>query len=354
MKADEIGPQHPVKNLPLPGTDAEGLGVRPGDVPEEGQPGIGPFFLDHPREKGEMVILDQNPGVPGVFQFLQRGPGELSVDRFVEIPIFGLKNRAGMGDVAQGPEPFVGKPVVIPLFLFLGKPHPFEQVLGVFRGNPDFILVVHHLPVGIPASMGQPGSPARLEDRLQSRHQAAGGDDAFDLFAAPFMDVGLPIGNHEERLSLQQGAHVFPKPHRGPERLGLAPQTGLLLGGGTGLGNAFGHPGGFPGQGFEDFSGRGRQGNSPFFGSQGLHPFGHPGDGVDHAPADHQKGSQGDEKSAHQQADEIILPDVGHPVFDLFGFIDHHHGPGEFLFMIKGKGMEVHLLLPEGKEISLF
>ena len=71
-----------------------------------------------------------------------------------------------MRDVAERPEPLVGKSIIITLFFFLGEPDPFEHVLRLLGGNSDFALVINHLAVGITASMGNPGSSAGLEDRL--------------------------------------------------------------------------------------------------------------------------------------------------------------------------------------------
>ena len=62
VKADEVCPQHPMQKFPLPGADAEGFGIRPGNMPEKSDAGIRPLFFDQAGEQGKVIILDQNQG----------------------------------------------------------------------------------------------------------------------------------------------------------------------------------------------------------------------------------------------------------------------------------------------------
>ena len=62
VKTDEIGAEQPVDQFALPGADAEDFGIRPGDVPEDGDASVGARFLDHAGKQGEMIILDQDDG----------------------------------------------------------------------------------------------------------------------------------------------------------------------------------------------------------------------------------------------------------------------------------------------------
>src|SRR6266436_6941176 len=59
VKADEVGAQQTVDQFALPGADAENFRIRPGNVPEDGDAGIGARFLDHAGKQREMIILDQ-------------------------------------------------------------------------------------------------------------------------------------------------------------------------------------------------------------------------------------------------------------------------------------------------------
>ncbi len=89
-------------------------------------------------------------------------------------------------------------------------------------------------------------------------------------------------------------------------------------------------------------------------GSQAFHPLRHTGDGVDHAPADHQEGGQRDEERADQQADEIILPDEGDAVFDMFGLVENHQGSGHVFLAVQGEGVQVQLSSPHEEKAPLF
>src|SRR5258706_12282094 len=62
VKADEIGAEQPVNQFALPGADAEDFGIRPGNVPEDGDASVRPGFLDHARQQREMIILDEDDG----------------------------------------------------------------------------------------------------------------------------------------------------------------------------------------------------------------------------------------------------------------------------------------------------
>jgi len=62
VEPDEVCSEHAVKEVLLPGTDAEGFGIRPGDVPERGDACVGPFLFQEAGQEREMIILDQHTG----------------------------------------------------------------------------------------------------------------------------------------------------------------------------------------------------------------------------------------------------------------------------------------------------
>src|SRR3972149_4974919 len=111
-----------------------------------------------------MIILDQNQGLFGILQFSQSGSSKFLVDGSIIPPILRPEGWTCMRDVAERPEPLVGKSIIVTLFFFLGEPDPFEHVLRLLGATSDFALGKNHLAVGITASMGDPGSSAGLED----------------------------------------------------------------------------------------------------------------------------------------------------------------------------------------------
>src|SRR3989338_1700769 len=103
VETNYIRTQHSIEKLLLPWAYPEGLGVGPGYVPEQGDAGVQPFFLYHPRQQREMVVLNQQAGRFDSFEFLQGGLGEFLVGFLILSPILGPELRAYVRDVAQGP-----------------------------------------------------------------------------------------------------------------------------------------------------------------------------------------------------------------------------------------------------------
>ena len=95
-------------------------GIGPRNVPENCDAHVGTRLLDHARQQREVVILHEEQGVLDAGHFVEHGVREFAVGVLVALPIRGTENRAGVGDVAQRPEPFVREPVVVALFFFLG------------------------------------------------------------------------------------------------------------------------------------------------------------------------------------------------------------------------------------------
>ena len=61
MEADEVGAEHAVQHLALPGADGERLGIGPGNVPELGDDQVGIIVaLEHARQQAKVVILDED------------------------------------------------------------------------------------------------------------------------------------------------------------------------------------------------------------------------------------------------------------------------------------------------------
>ena len=62
VKADQVGAEQPVQQFALPGADPEGLGIRPGNMPENRHARVGALFLDHRGKQREVVVLHQHDG----------------------------------------------------------------------------------------------------------------------------------------------------------------------------------------------------------------------------------------------------------------------------------------------------
>lgn len=179
VKAHQIGPQHAREQFTLPGANAEGFRVRPGNVPENSHPGVRAFGFDHFRKKGEVVVLDQHARFFNPVDFLQNGGREFLVDGLVGGEILGSEQGTGVGDVTEGPETFVREPVVVAVFLLLGDADAPESVKRIVGRHAQPVLVVHGFPVGVAGPVGHPGAARRAHHGVQRRHQSAGGHNPF-------------------------------------------------------------------------------------------------------------------------------------------------------------------------------
>src|SRR5258708_20429752 len=128
-------------------------------MPEDCDARVGPLLLDHPGQQCEVVVLHQDDRPNSVFDLLEQGIGELSVDCLVIIPVAGPKNRAGVGDMAEWPQSLIGKSVAIPLFLFLGEPHAAQSVLRAFWRHAEVTAPIRRFHIRTAAALRNPSPP---------------------------------------------------------------------------------------------------------------------------------------------------------------------------------------------------
>ncbi len=100
VKADQIGAEQAIEKLALPGADAEGFRVGPGNMPEDSYANVRARLLDHSGKQREVIVLDEKQGVFDAFHFGEHGVGEFAVGVLIALPIGGAENRARVGDVA--------------------------------------------------------------------------------------------------------------------------------------------------------------------------------------------------------------------------------------------------------------
>jgi hypothetical protein len=103
--------------------------------------------------------------------------------------------------VTQRPQGFVGKAIIVAIFLFPGNPDSPERVTWSFRGNSHLIILIYHLPVGIASAIGNPGAPAGLHYRVQGSSETAGRYLGYNLVAGEGVYIGLPVGYHHKKIT---------------------------------------------------------------------------------------------------------------------------------------------------------
>src|SRR5277367_168027 len=100
---------------------------------------VGAKTLYHLRKQSEVVVLHEQQGRFGSRHFLSHSFGKFLVCSLVALPVGGAKNWASVGDVAEGPQTFVGEAIVVAFFLFLRKPDAAERVFRLVGGNTNAI-----------------------------------------------------------------------------------------------------------------------------------------------------------------------------------------------------------------------
>ena len=238
VEAENRAAQHALQDLAAPGADAERFRVRPGDVPEGQDGGLGQLFSHHGRQQREVVVLHEHHGVIGQGLCHHR-IGKALVDRLVGLPVRLAEDRPHVGHVAQRPQPFVGKAVVVALLLFGGEPDAAQPVIGVAGRHQHAVARVHHLAVGAAAAVGDPGARASPHHGLDGRDQPAGWALDHKAFGAALVDIRLAVGHDDHlvtaELGVQQRAQALGcplgvRPLRAAEFVLHVAQAGTQLG----------------------------------------------------------------------------------------------------------------------------
>jgi hypothetical protein len=139
LESQDAAAKQSFQQFGAPGANAQAFGVRPGDVPEGDDGGAGQAFANQARGQGEVVVLHQHHGIVG-FGFLAHGLGEFAIDRFVGGPVVAAEERPHVGQVAQRPQTFVGKAVVVAALFLGGEPHA-AQGIGFLVGRHAHVIL---------------------------------------------------------------------------------------------------------------------------------------------------------------------------------------------------------------------
>jgi hypothetical protein len=100
--------------------------------------------------------------------------------------------------VAEWPECLVGEAEVVALDVFLGEPYAPKGVGRVFRRDPNPVVRVDDLAIGVPMTPRHPGPSHRLEDGVEGQGEAPCRSQEGDPAVLVHMGVGLPVGDDDE------------------------------------------------------------------------------------------------------------------------------------------------------------
>src|SRR5207248_7992933 len=120
----------------------------PWNMPELGHNQIRVLILQHPRQKPEMIILNEHEcGV--IAGFLDHGIGEYLIGLTVTFPVAALKYGTMESNVAQWPKGLIGEAVIIFLLEAFIDPDAPESVGGRFGRHADPVPGIDHRPIRV-------------------------------------------------------------------------------------------------------------------------------------------------------------------------------------------------------------
>src|SRR4029077_1903163 len=99
VEAEDGAAEQAVDDLFAPGTNAEGLGVWPGDVPEGNDGRLRQSLPYHAGQKSEMVVLHKHDRVV-LGRLLHHGVGEALIHGDIVLPVALAENRPDESDMA--------------------------------------------------------------------------------------------------------------------------------------------------------------------------------------------------------------------------------------------------------------
>ena len=310
VEPDQVGAQHAGQQLGLPGADAEGLEVRPRDVPEDRHARVGALGLDERRQRREVIVLDEDQRRFGVLDLVQHRVGELAVHLQVVSPVVRPEDRARVHDVAQRPQALVGEAGVVSLLLLLGEPHPAQRVARVVDGHAEPAARIGGLTVGVATGVRDPHPAARAHDRIHRRHQTAGRRLRVDLAAPPHMAHRLAVRDDDQQPAGKLLADELLQPRLGPHALAGQAQRRLLLRGGLGALHAAREARDLEGERPEQVGvgDVGRRHRAPA--AERARPLRDLGHRPRDAHLHHERGDDRDDRGEHEEPDRAVTPPV--------------------------------------------
>ncbi len=144
-----------------------------------------------------MIVLNENEGTLAP-RFPHYGVGEALIDLPVHLPVTLAKVRPDESNMAQRPESFIGKSVVVAFLFFFGYPHPAQGVAWLVGRNLQAIVVVNGVPIGAAAAMGDPDAAACAHYGFYCGNQTACRCLQFDLSIYMIVNVRLAVRRHDD------------------------------------------------------------------------------------------------------------------------------------------------------------
>src|SRR3989344_5503306 len=215
LESHDIGAEHTLKNFFSPRTDRK---LR-----------IGAAFLDQGGYEREVIILDEDERPLDTVNFIENSFGKETVDFAVLGPVFFAEYRPYVRHVAQRPERFVGKAVIITFHLFAREPGELQRVLGLVMRDANFVVRVDDELVGFTRPVRDPYAAGCLHDRFERRYDTSRGNRPFNAVLAARIHIRFSIGYDEYGPVFYVRLNKFFEPFGSPWRVEFFESHARLL-----------------------------------------------------------------------------------------------------------------------------
>ena len=172
LESNDIGAEQAFEQLPSPRTDSKNLPVWPGNVPEGHDRVPRTVVPNHPWNEREVVVVDEHHRSV-TSDFIAHGCREPPVHNAVIVEITGPKDRLHVYVMAERPESFVGKAIVVTSILVTGDRDLPQAVGWIGGGHVLPAAIVDTVHVGVPGGVCHPHSRTRFHEGLHGGHQSA-------------------------------------------------------------------------------------------------------------------------------------------------------------------------------------
>src|SRR3989338_72995 len=229
LKAHNIGAEHSLENFLAPRTDRKLRGGGPWDVPKYRYLRVGAAPLDQRGDERKMVILHKNQRPLYPVYFFKQRLGEETVDFAILRPVFFAEYRPYMREMAQRPERFVGKAVVVPLYFFAREPYALQRVPRLVMRNANFVFLIYGELIGFARSVRDPHAAGCLHNGFERGYDAPRGHGPFDAVLAARIHVRFSIGYDEYGPVFYVRLNKFFEPFGSPWRVEFFKSHARLL-----------------------------------------------------------------------------------------------------------------------------
>lgn len=219
LEGEQIVGGEPVDQLGAPRANPQAIRMRPRNVPEERRADAFAPRAKRRRDEREVIVLQEHRRIARVELLVDRRR-EPFVDLAVGRPLLAAEARAHVDDMAERPQPLVGKAAVVRGKRRLLEPQPAQRIRGMFRRHQHLVGIVDDQAIGGARPVRNPGAAALAHQRVERHGDAAGCRRPRDAaIVAADVQIRLAVRDDEQRttgarLLLAGARQAAPEEHR--------------------------------------------------------------------------------------------------------------------------------------------